>query len=259
MTVATLAFAGLAQTKPRQDRIFHYITASVTMVAAIAYFSMGSHLGWTPIDVEFLRNDPEVRGINREIYYVRYIDWVITTPLLLMDLLLTAGMPWPTTLFVILVDEVMIVTGLVGALVSSSYKWGYFAFGCAALVYILYVLVWEARKHAYGVSSDAGKAFMICGSLTAFLWTLYPIAWGVCEGGNIISVDSEGIFYGILDLLAKPVFGALLIWGHRNISPASLGLTIRDYNGTDPVIHEKKTGVAAGNTSNVTNDYGTAA
>lgn len=40
-----------------------------------------------------------------------------------MDLLLTAGMPWPTILYVILIDEVMIVTGLVGALVKSSYKW----------------------------------------------------------------------------------------------------------------------------------------
>lgn len=245
--------------RPRSDRIFHYITAGVTMVAAIAYFSMASHLGWTAITVEFQRSDPKVRGDLREIYYVRYIDWVITTPLLLMDLLLTAGMPWPTTLFVILVDEVMIVTGLVGALTSSSYKWGYFTFGCVALLYILYVLVWEARKHANGVSSDAGKAFLICGSLTAFLWTLYPIAWGVCEGGNVISVDSEGVFYGILDLLAKPVFGALLIWGHRNISPESLGLHIRDYNGTDPVIHEKKTGVANGNTETVTNDYGTPA
>jgi bacteriorhodopsin len=38
-------------------------------------------------------------------------------------------MPWPTVLWVILVDWVMIVTGLVGALVKSIYKWGYFAFG----------------------------------------------------------------------------------------------------------------------------------
>lgn len=28
--------------------------------------------------------------------------------------------------------------------------------------------------------------------------------------------------------LAKPVFGALLIWGHRNIEPARLGLNIRN-------------------------------
>jgi bacteriorhodopsin len=48
----------------------------------------------------------------------------VTTPLLLMDLLLTAGLPWPTILYTIFLDEVMIVTGLVGALVKSRYKWG---------------------------------------------------------------------------------------------------------------------------------------
>ena len=129
MTVSGFVFLGLAFRKNRRDRIFHYITAAVVFVAAIAYFTMGSNLGFTPIQVEFQRSDPKVRGNFREIFYVRYIDWFITTPLLLMDLLLTAGMPWPTLLWVILVDEIMIVTGLVGALVESSYKWGYFAFG----------------------------------------------------------------------------------------------------------------------------------
>lgn len=61
------------------------------------------------------------------------------------------------------------------------------------------------------------------GVLTIFLWFLYPIAWGICEGGNVIAPDSEAVFYGILDLLAKPVFGALLLWGHRGIDPGRLG------------------------------------
>ena len=159
----------------------------------------------------------------------------ITTPLLLMDLLLTAGMPWPTTLFVILIDEIMIVTGLVGALVKSRYKWGYFVFGCAALAYIVFHLVWDARKHANALGRDVGRTFLYCGSLTSLLWILYPIAWGVCEGGNLIAPDSEAVFYGILDLLAKPVFGALLIWGHRGIDPARLGLHLRDYANDDMV------------------------
>lgn len=73
MTVSTFIFIGLALTKPRQHRIFHYITASITMVASIAYFTMGSNLGWTAINVEFQRNDPVVRGVDREIFYVRYI------------------------------------------------------------------------------------------------------------------------------------------------------------------------------------------
>lgn len=164
---------------------------------------------------------------------------VITTPLLLMDLLLTAALPWPTILYVILIDEIMIVTGLVGALVYSNYKWGYFAFGCAALIWIVYILVWEARKHANAMGKDVGRAFLICGSLTAFLWTLYPIAWGLCEGANVISPDSEAVFYGILDLLAKPLFGALLIWGHRGIDPARLGLHIHDYTEKDGISQEK--------------------
>ena len=75
MTVSTFVFLGLGLTKPRTHRIFHYITAAITMVAAVAYFSMASNLGWTPIDVEYQRLDPRVHGVNREIFYVRYIDW----------------------------------------------------------------------------------------------------------------------------------------------------------------------------------------
>nr|POF05465.1 hypothetical protein CFP56_69491 [Quercus suber] len=269
MVVATFIFMGLALMKPRQQRIFHYITASITLVASIAYFSMGSNLGFTPIAVEFQRSDHTVAGFYREIFYVRYIDWFITTPLLLMDLLLTAALPWPTVLFVILIDEVMIVTGLVGALVQSSYKWGYFVFGCVALFYILYVLIWEARKHANAMGSDVGRVFLMCGTLTAFLWTLYPIAWGVCEGGNVIAPDSEAVFYGILDLLAKPVFGGLLLFGHRGIDPARLGLHIHDYDEKDMAIHGEKgaskgaaseeNGTSNGTSSGVTNGASTGA
>ena len=127
MGLTSLTVMGLSYTKPRTDRIFFYITAALNFTAFIAYFVMGSNLGWAPIDVEFRRSDPKVNGANRSIFYARYIDWVITTPLLLMDLLLTAGMPWPTIIYVIFWDEVMIVTGLIGALVSTRYKWGEFS------------------------------------------------------------------------------------------------------------------------------------
>lgn len=159
----------------------------------------------------------------------------------------------PTIFFVILVDEVMVVTGLIGALVASSYKWGYFVFGCAALFYIAYQLTWESRRHANAISPEAGKTFLYCGSLTVLLWFLYPIAWGVSEGGNLIHPDSEAAFYGILDILAKPGFGALLLWGHRNINPASLGLTIHDYGANDPIVHEKKLGASNGHNNGVLN------
>ncbi|EXJ95584.1 hypothetical protein A1O1_00706 [Capronia coronata CBS 617.96] len=229
MGATALTILVLSRRKPRTDRVFFYLSGGLCLVACIAYFAMGSNLGWTPIDVEYLRNNPKVSGRNRQIFYVRYIDWFVTTPLLLLDLLLTAGMPWPTILWVIGLDEIMIVTGLVGALVRSRYKWGFYAFGCAAMFYIFYELAFVARRHAAALGADVHRAFTLCGVLTLVVWLCYPIAWGVSEGGNVIAPDSEGIFYGILDLLAKPVFSLALIYSHWNIDPARLGLRIRDF------------------------------
>lgn len=155
-----------------------------------------------------------------------------------MDVLLTSGLPWPTILYTIFLDEVMIVTGLVGALTASRYKWGYFVFAMVALFAIFYNVVFVGQKYAKALGKDISKVYFICGAWTMFLWFIYPIAWGVSEGGNIISPDGEAVFYGILDALAKPVFGAMLLLGHRNIDPARLGLHIRDYD--DEILHDEK-------------------
>lgn len=84
MVVSTFTFIGMSFTVPRRNRIFHYITASITMVASIAYFTMASNLGYAAIPVEFIRSNPLVAGSNgqnfREIFFVRYIDWFVTTP-----------------------------------------------------------------------------------------------------------------------------------------------------------------------------------
>ncbi|KAK6062783.1 FDD123-like protein 2 [Seiridium cupressi] len=239
MGVSTLVFMGLALRRPQSHRLFHYITAGITAIACIAYFSMGSGLGQVPIQAEFVRpNSSKVFAAGtREVFYARYIDWFITTPLLLLDLLLTAGLPTPTILITIFADEVMIVTGLLGALTQTSYKWGFWTFGMVSFFYVIYNLLGTGRSHASALGGDARKTYMLCGVFLSGLWFLYPIAWGLSEGGNVIHPDSEAIFYGILDILAKPVYGALLIWGHRNINPADLGLRIRDAQHTGEKYH----------------------
>lgn len=121
MAVSGAVVMGLAMTKPHGQRIFHYISALLLFTATIAYFSMGSNLGQVPIQAEFVRPySSQVSGAGtREIFYARYIDWVITTPLLLLDLLLTAGLPFGSILTVLLADEIMIVCGLIGALTQT--------------------------------------------------------------------------------------------------------------------------------------------
>lgn len=236
MIVATGAFMGLSFTKPRSARLFHYITAAITMIGAVAYFSMAANLGWTGIAVEFERSSSKVSGHIRQIFYVRYIDWFLTTPLVLLDLFLTCGLPTSTIWITILINEITVITLLVGALVKSSYKWGYFVFGVVAFFFVAWIVVFEGRSHARALGADINKTYTICSLWTIGLYFLYPVAWGVSEGGNVIAPDSEAIFYGVLDFLTRPVFGALLIWGHRNIDIARLGLTTRE---PGPLVSEK--------------------
>lgn len=79
----------------------------------------------------------------------------------------------------------------------------FFVFGCVAFLFVAYTVVFEGRAYARILGQDILKTFTICGVWTISLWFLYPIAWGLSEGGNVISSDGEAIFYGILDLLAK--------------------------------------------------------
>lgn len=146
----------------------------------------------------------------------------------------------------------MIVTGLVGALVASQYKWGYFVFAMVSLFFIAWNVVYVGPKHAGTIRSsnqtDIKRSYILAAGWTMALWFLYPIAWGLSEGGNVISPDSEAIFYSVLDVLAKPGFGMILLWAHRNIEPTDIGIHIRGYD--QPRMNHYLAGAHRGNGAN---------
>ncbi|CAD0107546.1 unnamed protein product, partial [Aureobasidium uvarum] len=198
----------------------------------------------------------KVAGVNYEIFYVRYIDWsscqithpkdtrFVTTPLLLMDFVLTAGLPWPTILHTIVLAELMVVTGFVGALVKSRYK----ASGPSAPSQCSSSSRTSQLKAASTPNTSvqtSTKRISSVESLTFVIWLYYPICWRVSEGANIISPDSEAVFYGILDFLAKPCFSIALIVGHWNINPGRMGLRLRDYDDEEPAYFGPKNGAEA--------------
>lgn len=57
------------------------------------------------------------------------------------------------------------------------------------------------------------------------LWLLYPVAFGLSDGGDRIGVTSSFIFFGILDMLLMPTlsFGFLFLarkWDHGKLNLA---------------------------------------
>ncbi|PIL23924.1 transporter [Ganoderma sinense ZZ0214-1] len=225
-------FVAIAWTfiRPRGTRLFHQIAVIVLTTATIAYFSMGSDLGATPIPPEFNRDG----NTTRQIWYVRYIQYFITFPLLLLELLLATGVSFSDIFTTLFMGWVVVVTGLVGALVRSSYKWGYFAFGILALFYVWYSLLINAPRSTFAVGGTMRGRYWAGAAYFSFLLFLYPIAWAICEGSNNISPTGEFIWYGILDILAGPVFLFLFLASLRAVDYTGFGLMSTKYSETMP-------------------------
>lgn len=58
------------------------------------------------------------------------------------------------------------------------------------------------------------------------------VAWGVADGGNVITPTGEMIFYGVLDLLAKPVFCFYHCWTLSRLDYTRFGLGSGKYSET---------------------------
>src|ERR687893_2657055 len=134
--VATTVFFLFLMTRaPQGSRHFFVITAVITGVAGFFYLTMAT--GATATNIE-----------GRIFYWGRYIDWVITTPLLLLDLALLALASWQRNLNLIIgliaLDVFMILTGLqAGSSISEFARGFWFIVSTTAMVALLYL--WSTR------------------------------------------------------------------------------------------------------------------
>jgi bacteriorhodopsin len=89
---------------------------------------------------------------------------------------------------------------------------------------------------------------MLAGWLN-LLWLMYPIAFGLSDGGNRIGVVGGFVFFGVLDLLMIPVLAAAVLMLSRRWDYSRLNIAFTQYGrvarseGTYP---EKAAPAAAG-------------
>lgn len=132
----------------------------------------------------YMMKDPD----NKQKY--RYADWAITTPLMLIAILLANKQALPLVAALTVLDLEMIGFGYAGVKESNpSKKMFAFFLGCIAFVPILYYL-FQQKKFSYAVY------------LTLFLWTLYPIVW-YSEETNALSDTVVTSTYSVMDVCAK--------------------------------------------------------
>ena len=230
MLLSTVAFTVLAYRVPVQKRFFHIITAFITLFATVSYFAMATGDGIALHTIKEWQHHshgiPSVHHVvQREVYWARYVDWSITTPLLLIDLSFLAGLNGASLLITIVADLFMVLTGLfAGFGHTDGQKWGYYAMACVAYLVIVYQLGVNGRAALQNKDQKTVGLFTSLAGFTLLLWTAYPIVWGVADGAQIANVDSEIIAYAVLDVLAKPVFGFWLLLSHDFSSATSISI-----------------------------------
>mgnify|MGYP001175768463 FL=1 len=148
----------------------------------------------------------------------RYIDWLITVPLQIVEfyLILAAVTAVTSVLFWRLLGAslVMLVFGFLGeaGLVDATVG---FILGMAGWIYIIYeILAGEAAKLSEGSKNAGGQfAFNTLRYIVTIGWAIYPIGYflGYMSGSETTDFGTVNIIYNIADLVNKTAFG-LAIW-----------------------------------------------
>ncbi|MGH3149050.1 MAG: bacteriorhodopsin [Rubrobacter sp.] len=210
---ATVFFLFLMTRAPAGSRHFFVITATITGVAAFFYLTMTT--GSTASNIE-----------GRIFYWGRYLDWVITTPLLLLDLALLALASWRRNVNLIIVlivlDVFMILTGLqAGSSLTAFGKGFWFVVSTAAMIVLLYLVYTRLFAEAASRGGAVQGVFRTLALLTIVLWALYPVVWLLgTEGFGTVGSTTEVFLFLILDFLAKIGFGFLLLTNRQALSDA---------------------------------------
>jgi len=144
----------------------------------------------------------------------RYVDWLLTVPLLLVEvvavLALTASVSRSLIMRLVPASAAMIALGYPGEI--SEVRGDQILFGVLSTIpflYILYVLFVELGKSLERQPEGVAKSVANLRLLLIATWGVYPIAymfniWGTASQESFVAVQ---VGYTLADVLAKCVFG----------------------------------------------------
>ena len=179
------------------------VSGLVTLIAAVHYF--------------YMRDVWVATGSTPTVY--RYIDWLITVPLLMIEfyLILAAIAKVPTGVFWRLMIGTLVM--LIGGYLGEAGYMGVlpaFVIGMLGWAYILWeIFAGEASKiNANQAPANVQSAFNLMRWIVTIGWAIYPIGYFfgyLTSADPAESMKALNIVYNLADVLNKIAFG-VIIW-----------------------------------------------
>ena len=205
---------------------FFIVTIFIAAIAFVNYLAMALGYGVTEV---------MVGGEAKTIYWARYTDWLITTPLLLIDLGLLAGATRNELATLVGLDVAMIGTGAVatltgdgagaiGALGAEAQRLVWWGVSTGFLLVLLYFLFGSLTDKAAALGGQTASKFKTLRNLIVVVWLVYPVWWLVgTEGLGAIGLGVETAGFVVLDLTAKIGFGIILLSSREALTGMATG------------------------------------
>jgi len=223
--LATFIFLLVVQARvlPRYRQAL-VVSAMVCLIAAYHYYRIYNSFteGFVAVDVGEAAtafNSMQYELVNgtgfNEGY--RYVDWLLTVPLLLFETIAVLALPQKTRTSLLLklipASALMIILGYPGEIATDTLTkgiWG--ALSTLPFLYILYVLFVELTKAMGNQPPKVAKQLSNLRWLLLATWGVYPIAF-LLPMLNITGPDAfvwRQVGYSVADVLAKCLFGLLI-------------------------------------------------
>lgn len=216
MALGAAALFAYGHRRTQEEESHTIIHVIVPIVAACSYFAMAVGQGG------YVMPDGHV------FFYARYIDWSITTPLLLLGLCITAlhgAHRRPALVAAVLgANLLMIVTGfLSGISTAPETRWTWFLISTGAFLAVYAALFGPLLREARARDPERRFSYLSNTVVLAVLWLLYPVIVLLGpDGAGIWSATTSTAWITVVDLLSKIGYGFLTTATTRKVADADL-------------------------------------
>lgn len=191
------------------------VTGLVTFIALYHYFRIFESFDTA---VTYKSGVIEATGSMFNRAY-RYVDWLLTVPLLLIELILVMRLSYSETvsksLYLGGAAALMILLGypgeVSGGISSTRFIWG--ALSMLPFLYIVYSLFVGLSSSIDSQPKDVKNLVVLARNVTVASWFFYPIVYFApfvadLNGASAFTVIELG--YTVADIMAKAAFGVLI-------------------------------------------------
>ncbi|WP_253737675.1 bacteriorhodopsin [Halohasta salina] len=200
-----LVAARAAGSEDRRTRRSHALVAVVSATSVGAYALLLSGVGTVDVAV------PDGEAVT--LYWARYVDWLVTMPLLVAALGSVAGVDRETLASAVATTVFVVVTGIVSTgPVLGGYRYVWVGIATLAVGGVGYFLGVGLRADTRGLATETTATVDRLATLLGVCWVGYPLWWIAGPGGaGVVSPTAATAGFVALDLLATIGFALVLL------------------------------------------------